>query len=57
MSEKLYKVAYKFGEQVVFTIEFKGEEDLSQEELNEILLEQAAIMKGERIGIIKDWRD
>ena len=46
MGEKLYKVAYKFNEQVVFTIEFKGEEDLSSEELDGILLEQAAIMRG-----------
>lgn len=54
MKGTLYKMAYKFKDQVVFTVEFKGEEDLSDEELEGILLEQAAIMRGERVGIIKE---
>ena len=48
-----YTVQYSFKGQVLFTVEFEGEEWLSDEEVESILEEQATIMRGQRIGIIR----
>ena len=55
MKEELYRLAYKFQGMVLFVVEFRGVEGLSLEELDEILLEQADILRGERKGVQKQW--
>lgn len=55
MEGKLYRVAFKFKGQIVVVVEFRGSENLPTEELEGILREQSAIMKGERVGVIKEW--
>lgn len=52
---QFYKVAYKFEGQIVFIVEFRGERDMPIEELERILREQAAIMRGERVGVKMEW--
>lgn len=56
MSEEkrgIYTVGYTFGGKVQFVIVFFGEEGLTEKDLDEILREQAAIIKGERKGVRK----
>ncbi len=48
-----YIVEYLFKGQIVFTVKFEGEEWLSDEDLEAIMEEQTAIMRGQRIGIIR----
>ncbi len=48
-----YIVEYLFKGQIIFTVKFEGKEWLSDEDLESALEEQAAIMRGQRIGIIR----
>ena len=49
-----YTVEYLFKGQILFEVVFEGEEWIPDTELEGILEEQTEIMRGSRIGIVRE---